>query len=139
MFWISGNAQQGVTSGGFTVSNGNYSMTHTIGEVVQSFESADQFNTKNGIIQFYKKTDTAVKETEEIEVLLYPSPTTQKLQLRHQFNKPVVYKIFNMQGSIVLAGSLVNDEILLDGIPSSTYLLQLQMDDYIFSDLFIKL
>ncbi len=138
-FSISAYSQQAVTSGGSTIINGNYSFTHTIGEVLQNFEDSGQINIKNGIIQLNKEFETNVNEVDYSKVTLFPSPASDVLKLNHEFSEIVDYKIYTMHGGLVRTGKIIKNEIPLTGLKSNTYLLQIECKDYIFSNLFIKI
>lgn len=77
---------------------------------------------------------------EEKGITVFPNPVYDKLYINHT-SKPenISYQLFTAQGKLVLAGSLIANEIDLSSLRRGVYLIQIKTDTEIHTTKIIKL
>lgn len=118
-------------SGGDAQGNGG-SISYTIGQVVYTTDSSDQYTVAQGIQQAYEiYIVTEIQETQDIllSAVIYPNPTTDILKLKVQ-NYPIEqlsYQLYDIDGRQILNQKLFTEESDIDvtTLVHGTYLLKL--------------
>ena len=136
VFCISGmltvNAQNApITAGGEAVGAG-HSVSYSVGQIVYTTYSMGNYSLAEGVNQPLEiSMINAIEGTEDIELSakVYPNPTRSWLILktgRSEFTE-LKYHIFDLNGRIIMKGRVGNSatEIVIDHLPSSTYILRI--------------
>lgn len=132
IFSMSIQAQKAIVVSGGDISNANYSVSYTIGQVAQ--EKADSSGIINqGVQQPFEiftmptlgVTDV---ETSNIKMLVYPNPTASfvNLSISNLEFKDATYSIFDLQGKLLISSKITTAKttVEMSDYPVSTYFLK---------------
>ncbi len=132
--------QSGITSGGQESNSVDYSFTHVIGEVTNGLESGGRYAVKNGIIQPTKKVGTFISDVEMDEsILVSPNPAQNQLKVKVSSNESIQYTILDVSGKYILSSKLDEEIIDVSHLLEGTYIIKLQSETFMASELFVKL
>lgn len=111
--WSSLCAQQVVASGGGTAENDNMSLSYTVGEIAtETFVSGDHMLSQ-GMQQGIVIAKITSVESSEIEVTVFPNPTSNGVFLESSNSKNLKYKLLTVGGSVLQEGRL-DEKCLID-------------------------
>jgi hypothetical protein len=85
---------------------------------------------------------TGNKDLNTSSITVYPNPFSSKIKLQHNrsSNTPMAYKIYNMQGQLLLNGVVNNNqELALNNLQSGLYYLTLNIDSKTVSKKILKI
>lgn len=118
-----------INSTGLKVSTSSYSITYSVGEVAASKFSSTNNKVTEGVIQTDPISTVAnsVISSEDL-FIIYPNPTSDILKIETTYKDWTDYKIFSVDGRLVLNGTSCN-EINTSSIASGTYILYINLDN----------
>lgn len=83
-------------------------------------------NVKNAILQLESKFATPVKTLRELDVKIYPNPTTSYIAIQSNEDKKLDFEVVNLQGRSVIKGSVSSDEkIDISKLPTGQYIINI--------------
>jgi len=120
-------SQEVISSQGTSYTNSTGNIDYTLGETVISSLS----DGLNDITQGFHQTNWTFLGVEdfhkEIQLFLYPNPTSEILTVEASSYKELFYEMFNAEGKIVLEGKLVDQktEINVSALSPGNYTLSI--------------
>ena len=99
--------------------------------------------SNKSLIQAAKSTTFSIanglKDLQRVALTIYPNPVKDYLQLQMENTLDMQFKIYNLQGSLVLASnSTSNESIDVSGLNQGLYFLELYGTDQVFTGRFVK-
>lgn len=83
-------------------------------------------NVKNAILQLESKFKTAVTALPQLEVKIYPNPSSSFIAIQSKENKKLDIEIVNMQGRSVIKSTVSSDEkINISQLPTGQYMINI--------------
>lgn len=125
-------AQQIFSSSGRVISNGNTSLSYTIGEPLVSKETNGEIVLSNGFQNAIIATITKIKNNlfKTSELLVYPNPSSGILNIENKTNKSdLKINIYNLQGQQVFNKQyedLKTEQINLSNLSDALYILSIE-------------
>jgi hypothetical protein len=108
------------TGPGGTVSN-------SVGQIVYSTHIGTNGSVAQGIQQAFEiSTTLGINETSiNLEINVYPNPTTDYLTLKVEITEDLNYQLFDIQGKVIQNKKITENSttIKLEGLPTATYFL----------------
>ena len=126
------NAQQQLVPAGGNAAGASGTISYTLGQPVLFHLNGQGVSLTSGVQQpFEISVVSGLKDTrfDQMVLSVFPNPVQQKLVL--SYNEVVAgtlsYALFNLQGELIMSGKVqqTNTEIIVDHLPSSTYLLRI--------------
>jgi hypothetical protein len=124
------HAQESPTAAGGDATGAGGSSSYTVGQVVYTTATGTNGSVAQGVQQPYEiSVTTGVKETTiNLELAVYPNPTTDFLQLNVGIQKfeSISFHLFDMQGKLIESNKLTsnNTTIKMESLPKATYFLK---------------
>jgi hypothetical protein len=119
--------QNSITSGGEATGSGGTS-SYSVGQVFYTTSTGTNGGVAQGIQQPYEiSTITNINETSiNLELSVYPNPTTNYLTLKVEDNTNLKYQLFDMQGKLIESKTVTekNSTILMEKLPTAAYFLK---------------
>jgi len=124
-------SQYTLSSSGGQIKGSGGEMNYTVGQVAYVFKKATSYYLNEGVQQVYTKKTTPIEELVYLkEVLLYPNPTEEMLNitLPNLDGTTTFFIIRDNLGKEVRKGMIISNksEISLRDLPSGGYLLSLK-------------
>ena len=121
-------SKQVIGTGGKTQSNSNLKLSWTAGEPVVGLMTAGGHQLGNG---YYPAKDVQALSVEdntmEVQLRLYPNPTSQSLYVTHPEFSSFGIQIVDLNGKLLYAGSINKDEPLdVSGFSQGLYLVTIE-------------
>jgi hypothetical protein len=103
------------------------SSSYTVGQVVSTTNIGSNGSVTQGVQQPYEiYVTTGVNETTiNLELSVYPNPTTDYLTLKVEKTKDLSYQLYDLQGKVIASKTVngTSTNISLEGQPTATYYL----------------
>ena len=116
-----------VASGGEATGSGG-AVSYSVGQVIYTTNTGTNGSVSQGVQQPYVvSTTVGINETSiQLELAVYPNPTTNNLTLKTDDSKSLSYQLFNIQGAEISSKTLNSktSNISLEGHPPATYFLK---------------
>ena len=107
------NAQNGIGITGGECESDSFRVSYTVGQIVFEVIETEEFYISQGLQHplVFLYTDIIESEISETGLLVYPNPAGENLYLRTdaQEFKDLSFKLFDMQGRILMAERIEND------------------------------
>jgi len=128
---ISTKAQEAVATTGGDASGSGGSASYTVGQTVYTTNADANGNSMaQGVQQPYEiSTTIGIKETTiQLELAVYPNPTTNSLNLKTEEHSNMSYQLYDMQGKLIATNKVTNNttKISLLELPSASYFLKVK-------------
>ena len=96
-------AQESQTASGGQATGAGGSSSYTVGQVVYTTNTGTNGSVAQGVQQPYDiSTTLGINETSiNLEMNVYPNPTTDYLTLKVEESKGLSYQLFDMQGKLI--------------------------------------
>ncbi len=124
-------AQDVLIAAGGSMSQGGFLVSYSVGQTTQE-TIEDNDNTVFQGIQFYQSTNTlkVIDFESNLEVSIYPNPTSSILNLKTNQNNELSYNLFNLLGELLISGKNSGNivKINIDYLPNAIYLLKVTND-----------
>lgn len=121
------HAQQSPTATGGEATGTGGSLSYTVGQVVYTTNTGNNGSVAQGIQQSYEiSVTTGVNETTiNLELSVYPNPTTDYLTLKVEKTEGLSYQLYDLQGKVIASKTVNNNStnISLVEQPTATYFL----------------
>jgi len=121
-------AQESPTASGGEATGAGGTMSYSVGQVVYTTNTGANGSVSQGVQQPYDIfTTVGINETSiNLEMNVYPNPTSDYLTLKVEVSKGLSYQLFDMQGKLIENRKLKanNTIIQMEGLPKATYFLK---------------
>lgn len=128
IFSVGLHAQETVPAAGGDATGAGGTSTYTVGQVVYTTNTGSNGSVAQGVQQPYEvSTTVGINETSiNLEINVYPNPTTDYLTLKVEESKGLSYQLFDMQGKVIENKKVTasNTTIKMEGLPKATYFLK---------------
>jgi len=129
------HAQQTITTTGGEATGTGGTASYTVGQVVYITNTGTNGSVAQGVQQPYEiSTTVGINETSiNLELSVYPNPTTNYLTLKTEDNSELSYQLYDIQGKII-ENKKVNSNstnISLEKQPMATYFLKVTKNNQI--------
>ena len=118
--------ENAVTTGGDATGAGG-SSSYTVGQVVYTTNTGTNGSVAQGVQQPYEiSTTVGINETSiNLELSVYPNPTTDYLTLKVEDNTELNYQLYDSQGKIIENKKVTANSttISMEALPKSIYFL----------------
>lgn len=126
---FSQNQEVLTTQGGYTEFDNGESMSWTLGEIAIETISNDELTLTQGFQQStlsYTVISTSVNSALQIELSVFPNPTSEVLNLKSEIAPDMKYQLFDKSGKMVLFNDIENttETINMAELKASTYILR---------------
>jgi len=122
------HAQQTVTTTGSEATGTGGTASYTVGQVVYTTNTGTNGNVAQGVQQpFEISTTLGISETTiNLELSVYPNPTTDFLTLKVEKTDGLTYQLYDLQGKIIESKAVnsPSSNISLEAQPTSIYFLK---------------
>ena len=127
------NAQESPTAAGGEATGTSGTTSYSIGQVVYTTNTGSNGNVAQGVQQPYEiSTTVGINETTiNLEMSVYPNPTTNYLTLKTEDNTNLSYQLYDIQGKVIEAKKVNSNatNISLEGKPTATYFLSVMKEN----------
>jgi hypothetical protein len=121
------HAQESANGSGGEATGTGGTASYSVGQVVYTTNTGTNGSVAQGVQQPYEiSTTVGVNETAiNLEMSVYPNPTTNYLTLKTDDNTNLSFQLYDMQGKIIESKIVNNNStnISLEGQPKATYFL----------------
>ena len=122
--------QEGFVGGATSASSSTYTFTTAVGQVFSATNA--QASLQSGILHNFNLTILGTSEYEDVQLMVYPNPTSQWLYLRADEKKLKhgSYKLYNAQGQLITESKITDNETVINmaNYPTGMYLLTVSSD-----------
>ena len=122
-----------VASGGEGTGVGG-TTSYSVGQVVYTTNTGTNGSVAQGVQQPYEISVTLGidKKTINLELSVYPNPTTNYLTLKTEDNVNLSYQLYDMQGKIIENKEITSNNtiISMEALPKATYFLKVTKDNH---------
>ncbi len=129
------SAQEAVDAGGGDAFGNGGSVSYSVGQVVYTTNSGTDGSVAQGVQQPYEiSTANGVEESSiNLEVSVYPNPTTNYLILKVEENVGLSYHLFDLQSKLITNDRISQNSttINMEALPRSTYFLKVSRDNQV--------
>ena len=123
------HAQESPTASGGEFTGAGGIVSYSVGQVVYTTNTGTNGSVAQGVQQPYEiSTTVGINETFiNLEMNVYPNPTTDYLTLKVEESKSLSYQLLDMQGKVIENKKVTarNTIIKIGGLPNATYFLKL--------------
>lgn len=120
-------AQETVPATGGDATGAGGSSSYTVGQVVYTTNTGSNGSVAQGVQQPYEiSVTTGVNETTiNLELSVYPNPTTDYLTLKVEKTEGLSYQLYDLQGKVIASKTVngTSTNISLEEQPTATYFL----------------
>jgi len=120
-------AQNVLIASGSSMSQGGVIVSYSVGQTIQETIEDNNYTVIQGI-QFYHASSTlgVIDLETNLDVSIYPNPTSSILNLKTNQNNELAYSLFNLLGELLISGKTSGniDNINVDYFPNAIYLLK---------------
>jgi len=129
------HAQESPTATGGEATGTGGTASYSVGQVVYTTNTGSNGSVAQGVQQPYEiSTTVGINETSiNLELSVYPNPTTNYLTLKTDNNENLSYQLYDIQGKVI-ENKKVNSNatnISLEGQPTATYFLNVVKNNQI--------
>lgn len=130
------NAQQIFSTSGKIISNGNLSLSYTIGEPLVSRSSNNEITLSNGfqhaiIAKITRINDNLFKDN---ELLVYPNPSSGILNVYNKTNNiKLNINIYTLDGQLIFTKKyeeLISEQLNLSSFSNALYILKIEDEQF---------
>tara|TARA_B110000495_G_scaffold198216_1_gene209664 strand:- start:26 stop:502 length:477 start_codon:yes stop_codon:yes gene_type:complete len=122
------HAQESPTATGGEATGTGGTTSYSVGQVVHTTNTGSNGSVAQGVQQTYEiSVTTGVNETTiDLELSVYPNPTTDYLTLKVENTEGLSYQLYDLQGKVIVSKTLngTSSNISLEGQPTATYFLE---------------
>ena len=122
------NAQETVTAAGGEATGTGGTASYSVGQVVYTTNTGTNGSVAQGVQQPYEiSVITGINETAiNLEMIVYPNPTTNYLNLKVEDNVNLSYQLYDLQGKVIENKKVTADNttIKMEALPKATYFLR---------------
>ena len=122
------NAQETVTAAGGEATGTGGAVSYSVGQVVYTTNTGTNGSVAQGVQQPYEiYVTTSVNQTAiNLEMIVYPNPTTNYLNLKVEDNVNLSYQLYDLQGKVIENKKVTADNttIKMEALPKATYFLK---------------
>jgi len=121
--------QSNTVASGSTASGSGGSVSYTVGQIDYSAVSSADGSTSQGVQHAFEISTLGVDDfpTISLDMVVFPNPTTSKVTLKigNYTSEDLKYEVYDIHGRKLQFNKIleVESEILLNQLPSATYLL----------------
>ena len=123
------HAQETVTTSGGEATGAGGTASYTVGQVVYTTSTGANGSVSHGVQQPYEiYTTVGVNETSiNLELKVYPNPTTDYLTLKVEKTEGLSFQLFDMQGKVIENKKVIanNTTIKMEELPKATYFIKI--------------
>ncbi len=124
------NAQQVVTTAGGYITNNSVQVNWTIGEPITETAISNKVIVSAGFNQLELTVSTSVENIEsKIEVLVFPNPTTQYVNIKYDGQLPIKARILSINGTVMSVTELNDQSTQLDFSNNSNGIYLIEITD----------
>jgi hypothetical protein len=120
-------AQESLTASGGDATGAGGSSSYSVGQVVYTTNTGSNGSVAQGVQQPYEiSVTTGVNETTiNLELSVYPNPTTDYLTLKVEKTEGLSYQLYDLQGKVIASKTVngTSTNISLEEQPTATYFL----------------
>lgn len=123
-------AQKTTLSGGGNGNGSGGNVSYSIGQTVYQTNSGSSGSTAAAGVQQPYEISTGIGEYTELEMKLYPNPTTDVVEVWMADKKlKAVYRLYNAAGALLQTGNVADHvSIQMKALPSATYFLSVEAE-----------
>jgi hypothetical protein len=129
------HAQESPTATGGEATGAGGAASYSVGQVVYTTNTGTNGSVAQGVQQpFEISTTIGINETSiNLEMSIYPNPTTNYLTLKTDDNSNLSYQLSDMQGKVIANKKVISNvtSISLEGQPTATYFLNVVKNNQI--------
>ena len=129
------HAQESPTAAGGEATGTGGTASYSVGQVVYTTATGTNGSVAQGVHQPYEiSTVVGINETTiQLELSVYPNPTTNYLTLKVEKTENLNYQLFDMQGKIIEKQKVANNSttIKMEDLPIATYFLKVTKNNEI--------
>tara|TARA_B100000795_G_scaffold39957_1_gene26294 strand:- start:524 stop:1000 length:477 start_codon:yes stop_codon:yes gene_type:complete len=129
------HAQESPTAAGGEATGTGGTASYSVGQVVYTTATGTNGSVAQGVHQPYEiSTVVGINETTiQLELSVYPNPTTNYLTLKVEKTENLNYQLFDMQGKIIENQKVANNSttIKMEDLPIATYFLKVTKNNEI--------
>ena len=124
------HAQEAATTAGSEATGTGGTASYTVGQVVYTTATGTNGSVAQGVQQPYEiSTTVGINETTiNLELSVYPNPTTNYLQLKVASEKveSLSYQLIDLQGKVIESEkvSSITTTVAMENLPTATYFLR---------------
>jgi len=122
------NAQETVTAAGGEATGAGGTVSYSVGQVVYTTNTGTNGSLAQGVQQAYEiYVTTGVNQTAiNLEMIVYPNPTTNYLTLKVEDNVNLSYQLYDLQGKVIENKKVTADNttIKMEALSKATYFLK---------------
>lgn len=108
-------SQQNTVSAGQTISGSGGSVSLSIGQIDYQNNSGSNGNINQGVQQPFEFYPLSIPENSPYTIELFPNPTSEELSITiSDPNAFSTYRIFDMNGKVILDGSINSTQIMVN-------------------------
>jgi hypothetical protein len=126
--------QNSIPSGGEATGLGG-TASYSVGQVVYTTNTGTNGSVAQGVQQPYEISTTAgINETTiNLEMSVYPNPTTNYLTLKTEDNSNLSYQLYDLQGKVIENKKINANSttIKMEALPNAVYLLKIKNNSQI--------
>jgi hypothetical protein len=127
------HAQESPIAAGGEATGAGGTTSYSVGQVAYTNNTGTNGSVAQGVQQPYEVSVTAgIKETNiNLELSIYPNPTTNYLTLKTEDNSNLSYQLMNMQGKVIENKKVTADQtiIAMETLAKATYFLKVTKND----------
>ncbi len=136
LFGLGGlHAQESVNGSGGEATGAGGTVSYTVGQVVYTTNTGTNGSVAQGVQQpFEISTTVGVNETTiNLELSVYPNPTTDYLTLKVEKTEGLSYQLYDLQGKVIASKTVngTSTNISLEEQPTATYFLSVVKNNQI--------
>jgi len=128
-------AQESPTAAGGEATGAGGTASYSVGQVFYNTHFGTNYNVAQGLQQAYEiSTTIGINETAiNLELSVYPNPTTNYLTLKVEKTEGLSYQVYDMQGRLIANKKVtgVSTKIEMGSLASATYFLSVVKDNQI--------
>ena len=128
-------AQESPTATGGEAMGTGGTASYSIGQVFYTTHLGTNYNVAQGVQQAYEiSTTVGINEIAiNLELSVYPNPTTNYLTLKVEKPEGLSYQVYDMQGRLIASNKVVgiSTKIEMGSLASATYFLNVVKDNQI--------
>jgi hypothetical protein len=122
------HAQESINGSGSEATGAGGTASYSIGQVVYTTNTGTNGSVAQGVQQSFEiSTTVGINETSiNLEMNVYPNPTTNYLILNVVESKGLSYQLFDLQGKLIENKKVTanNTTITMEDLPNATYFLK---------------
>jgi len=115
-------AQKAVTTTGNNISNDNFSMDYSVGQIAFNINKNDEHSMISGIIQIFEITIPTLSAENLDKINLFPNPTNNVLRIE-SIIQYTHFRLYDLTGQLIEEGVINDNTIDVSDIAKSEYIL----------------